>query len=665
MEKTLGGDRLGSGKKQKVNLHGFDRSTHDIGYVWRSTMAAGTLVPFMKEIATAGDTFDIDLNCDVKTHPTVGPLFGSYKVQLDIFQIPLRLYHPYMMNNKIDIGRRMQDVVLPKVEMKARNSYGIDWKLNDIDNWQINPSALFSYLGIRGVGSHKDISGNFVYRYFNAIPYIGYWDIYKNYYANKQEEIGVVIHNGIGPAVNHNVSSIYNDTSGTAISAWPAIGPAVPFSPLQKLIIDNIGVAQNADDIRIGIVINTVLTYVPLLSMFTWLQTIGLNQYYTNNNVTNIIYILNWAYSDQVATPEIKLKTFPLANIDSLREKLMRHTTYPAPFLIRDTELDPFNLPLKDITAGAGDWGIMAAHETQEGLGIKTYQSDLLNNWLNKDWVDGIGGISAVTAIDTSAGSFTIDTLLISKKVYEMLNRVAVSGGTYDDWQEVMYDHKGFARAYSPIYHGGLSKELTFQEVVSQSATEGQPLATLAGKGAMSNKHKGGKVTVRVDEASYIMGIISLTPRLDYSQGNDWDININTMNDLHKPAMDEIGFQNLVTEQMAWWDTNWVSSQWRQHSAGKQPAWINYMTNVNRVRGNFADVNNEMFMTLNRRYEATATTVGPAFLNRIKDLTTYIDPTIYNQIFADTALDSQNFWVQIGVNMEVRRKMSAKVMPNL
>jgi len=49
----------------------------------------------------------------------------------------------------------------------------------------------------------------------------------------------------------------------------------------------------------------------------------------------------------------------------------------------------------------------------------------------------------------------------------------------------------------------------------------------------------------------------------------------------------------------------------------------------------------------------------------IKDLTTYIDPSKFNNIFADTQLDAQNFWTQIGVNITARRKMSAKIIPNL
>lgn len=215
---------------------------------------------------------------------------------------------------------------------------------------------------------------------------------------------------------------------------------------------------------------------------------------------------------------------------------------------------------------------------------------------------------------------------------------------------------------------GGLSKELVFEEVVSNAQSEitdstKQPLGTLAGKGVMHSKHKGGQVTIKVDEPSYIIGIVSLTPRLDYSQGNDWDMHLETVDDFHKPALDEIGFQELITEQMAWWTTHWDDSNglWITKSAGKQPAWINYMTDVNRVRGNFAVKDNENFMVLTRNYEPLVSSNQI----QIKDLTTYVDPRLYNKMFAYTALDAQNFWVQIGVNTTARRKISAKIMPNL
>ena len=62
-------------------------------------------------------------------------------------------------------------------------------------------------------------------------------------------------------------------------------------------------------------------------------------------------------------------------------------------------------------------------------------------------------------------------------------------------------------------------------------------------------------------------------------------------------------------------------------------------------------------MVLNRRYESDR--FG------IKDLTTYIDPAKFNHIFAYTRRDAQNFWAQIKVDIKARRKMSAKIIPNL
>ena len=177
----------------------------------------------------------------------------------------------------------------------------------------------------------------------------------------------------------------------------------------------------------------------------------------------------------------------------------------------------------------------------------------------------------------------------------------------------------------------------------------------------MSEKKKGGYVICKPNMHAYIIGLVSITPRIDYSQGNKWDKNIKTMNDYHKPFLDEIGFEDLITDQMAWFDTG-IDQNGNPvfNSAGKVPAWINYMTNVNEVRGNFANANDQMFMVLNRRYDVEPLYIG----TRIKDVTAYIDPSKFNHVFAYTRRDAQNFWVQISVDATVRRKMSAKIMPN-
>ena len=78
------------------------------------------------------------------------------------------------------------------------------------------------------------------------------------------------------------------------------------------------------------------------------------------------------------------------------------------------------------------------------------------------------------------------------------------------------------------------------------------------------------------------------------------------------------------------------------------------MTNYNKNFGNFASGEDENFMVLDRNYNIEK-----------KDFTTYIDHAKYNGIFADQSRSAMNFWVQIGVNWKVRRKISAKSIPNL
>ena len=228
IKRQLGGDRLGSGNKMNVDMHGYERSTHDLGYVWRSTMSPGTLVPFMSRVAQPGDTWDIKLACEILTHPTVGPLFGSFKAQLDIFEAPMRLYVGQLHNNKLGIGLDMSKVKLPVMVLKASPT-DVNAVNVDADNWQVNPSTLLAYLGIRGIGSNPTNAN--VDRVKQGIPLLAYWEIYKNYYANKQEAppaegvIGAMIFNENVAVVNHT-DTIYFES--TLINGTPGGSPYLP-----------------------------------------------------------------------------------------------------------------------------------------------------------------------------------------------------------------------------------------------------------------------------------------------------------------------------------------------------------------------------------------------------------------------------------------------------
>lgn len=681
MHKELGGKRLGSGNKMKVAMRNYERSTHNLSRQFRSSMAPGTLVPFLVEPALNGDTWDIKMDTLIRTHPTVAPVYGSFKVQLDLFQAPMRLYNRQLHNNKLGIGNHMERVLLPQVRMRGRT---ITSTTGDPNIQQINPSSLSAYLGIRGLGRGTTLTAGTTTRNFNGLGLIMYWDIIKNYYANKQEEIGMVISARQSVAEQPVASrwEVNNEENGNLLLAgtnfyvegnieYPA--DSIPIAGGSIVTIWGIGLGERTMQVltaRDGEL--TTLEDISRTSNYiyddagNWMSFKVDTRFtiYSNPAGQPTGQFFRWDGETQPEISEIEIVEFPLSNIDDLREAIFdQENTTPLIIGAGTGEINYMPYQATSGTVATGLYSKSRSSYTMSGLGLKTYQSDRFNNWLQTEWIDGEGGITEITSIDTSSGSFTMDTLNLAKKFYDLLNRIAVAGGSYDDWQEAVWGEDVMRHAESPMYCGGGSTEITFGEVVSSSDAisngESQPLGTLAGKGREGGQMKGGDVTIKVKEPSYIMGLVSITPRIDYSQGNKWFTRLTTMNDWHKPALDGIGFQELITEEMAAWDTVIpVTGGPIYKSAGKQPSWIQYMTSQNETYGNFAIPTNEMFMTLNRQYQ-----MGDD--GAIQDLTTYIDPTKYDYIFAVKKLGAQNFWMQIGLDIHVRRKMSAKIMPHV
>lgn len=644
LTRSIGKNTLGGGKKMQVDMRTYNRSTHDLSYVWRNTQSPGTLVPFICELALPGDVHEIQLSANVLTHPTVGPLFGSFKLQLDVFECPIRLYNAQLHNNKLGIGLDMSKVKFPVINVtynkKTDNPLSVKDSLNDT---QVNPSCLRNYLGFNGVGRIQPTSGETMQIKNQCMPELMYYDIFKNYYANLQEEDAYYIN------VNSDIKAVNvqgKDYNPNSINA-----------PIKEKDAIAITVEEGITDKDLRLTVQTFRGSIEKIEP-SELGTIVPAANVIGINIKSTVYTTLLKVESIYGIGGGKLSTFKINEVDLIREKILQA---------------PTNVPY-DLSNSAVSLMTKFSQRTnnylnttfpQFGLCVKTYQSDLFNNWINTEWIDGENGISEVTSVAVTNGSFTIDALSLAQKVYNMMNRIAVSGGSYRDWIETVYTSNYIERAETPVYMGGMSDEIVFQEVISQSATEQEPLGSLAGRGKLAYNKKGGYLKIKVEEPSYIIGIVSITPRIDYSQGTKWDRNLQTMNDLHKPALDAIGFQDLITSKMAWWDTyNEGSTEPIKFSAGKQPAWIDYMSNYNRTHGNFASGKSEEFMVLNRSYEIDEQNIALK-QSIIKDLTTYIDPTKFNYIFADQSLDAMNFWVQIGVDWEARRMMSAKVIPNL
>lgn len=652
--RTLGKNTLGDNNKMKIAMRDYDMSTHDISTVFRSSIGVGMLVPFCKILCQKGDIIDLDLINKTLSQPTLGPLFGSFKLQHFLFFGGFRLYNSWLHNNRTGIGMKMSDIKLP---MMIANTKGTTTDAST----DISASALYKYLGwskSRRTGS--EATGG-VFK--NGVPLLLYLDIFKNYFANTQEDNFYML-KGAG-SVTLNISDSYQSSD----DGYYKIGTdqyTVHFTKTTTIetSIKTDDYQRFWDSIKVRVMLSDGGFQTTSLGQITTnalTKKITLNAVPADPYATILQFLTTQATASFIKT---ELGQYKLKVLDEIRDVILHTKGNETLKLIEQNlgenkggsiELGSFMKDLKN-----------SQSNKLGGMLLKTYDSDIFNNWIKKEWVEGAGSITDRTTIDVSDGQLTMDMLNLQQKVYNMLNRIAVSGGTYKDWLETVYTAgKYLERPETPVFIGGMTQYIEFDEVISKSATEtaygNQPLGDIAAIGRGGKPTNSGHIHYQCEEPGYIMGLIAITPMIDYSQGNDFDLNLQTIDDLHKPALDGIGYQDLIQEQMVGETSvynNGSTINYIKHlSANKTLAWIDYMTNYNRTFGDFAAGEALDFMVLNRRYDVEK--------NQIKDLTTYIDPQKYIEIFADTAIDSQNFWVQTVVRATRRGNYSAKQIPFL
>lgn len=655
--KTLGKNTLGDNNKMKVAMRDYDMSTHDISTIFRSSIGVGMLVPFCKILCQKGDIIDLNLINKTLSQPTLGPLFGSFKLQHFMFFGGFRLYNSWLHNNRTGIGMKMSDIKLPM--MKA-NTKGTATKAKT----DISASALYKYLGWSGSRRSGANATQGVLK--NGVPLLMYIDIFKNFFANTQENNFYIL-KGAGE-VKINLSNTYmkNNDGAYIIGKNQETIKITNTTTIQTgLILSEYKEFWSSIEIKIlnskGSVLSKTLAE---LTTNATKSTITLNNIDADPFATVLLFSTTNETTKFIKT---ELGKHNLKVLDQIRDVILHYKGNETLKIIGEN-FGAANNGSPELTTFINEI-INSQANKLGGMLLKTYDSDIFNNWVKTDWIDGAGGITEITSIDIIAneGKLTMDALNLQQKVYNMLNRIAVAGGTYRDWLETVYTAgKYLDRPETPVFIGGMTQYIEFDEVISKSATEtaygNQPLGDIAAIGRGGKPINNGHIHYQCEEPGYIMGLLAITPMIDYSQGNDFDLNLQTIDDLHKPALDGIGYQDLIQEQMVGTTSEYDSgpniSNIKHLAANKTVAWIDYMTNYNRTFGDFAAGEALDFMVLNRRYEVSDN-------DTIEDLTTYIDPQKYIEIFADTSIDSQNFWVQTVVQATRRGNYSAKQIPFL
>lgn len=706
MKVELGGKRLHSDNKMSVEMHPYKGATHNLSRNVRTSMTTGTLVPIYTNLMLPGDKFNININAAIRTMPTIGPLFGSFQLTVDFFATRLSLYNKLLHNNRTSLARNMQTVYLPRIEMRGPNPASYLFRntgIKDPNRLQISQSSLMAYLGKRGLGHLEETTAGSV-PYINSLEdatfLLNYWDIVKEYYANKQEKYGWVVSSRI-----NTVSALiggYGELSDSTIvppTTIRTIGSGVtPF------IIKGSGLRFRADGTSPVIFryypnYNTTgdttefqdIEYNPAIN--GWLMPNGYKFAYSVTQAdTASVYgsqlmAINrvgpgTAPISLVSSPEatttstVQLERFPLEQIETKRDEILAQdaaSPYTMPLVVSLGGAYENKLPYSAINTLStafpnGDnvfEGTTTSAGRMAGLAIKTYKSDRFNNWLNTEFVEAL--LESVS-VGVTNSKVSINELNTAERLYNIEARIAATSQTYKGWIMAVYGVSPSIEAEMPIYKGGIEGEIIFDEVVSNSATTDEPLGTLAGRGDL--RSNGGQVHIHAEEPMLIMGIASITPRIGYTEGNRWHTRLQTFDDFHKPEYDGIGYQPLLTDELAAWSTKMKFTAGQQYftpeyeSIGKQVAWAEYMTDVDENYGDFAEKGGAEFMVLNRDYEARGEASGLADFS-IRDATTYIDPAKHNYAFASTALEAHNFWVHLGLKINAFRLVAAKQIPRM
>ena len=199
----------------------------------------------------------------------------------------------------------MEQVKLPQIKVRIRTLS--DTPSNEEKQWiQVNPSCLLAYLGIRGYANTPSSGEAVVSK--NALPILTYFDIFKNYYANTQEENFYMIGgspkittqiNGENIPNNDNIPSALGEITSTS---------AIILSP-KTLTKDEIR-------FRLKTSPNAREQIVKVDDLGDWDAT-G-----SDIRIETTKVMSTWYITAVYSTKRTSLEKYPLENLDIIRDKI-------------------------------------------------------------------------------------------------------------------------------------------------------------------------------------------------------------------------------------------------------------------------------------------------------------------------------------------------------
>ncbi len=532
----------------KLKIKAPKMAHHNLDHYFRTSMASGPLYPIDFFPVNAGDEHLLDFENLVNTQALLSPLYGSFKLNIEVYFAGTSLYVPKLWRNgSMQQADGTLDANYPLTYLPSQE--------NGFPVKSVHPSSLAAYLG-HGVGDALvlDYTPESIPEYQdNAIPNLMYYDIFRHYYLNRQ------------------LDKFY-------------------------VIVNNAGTTPN----------------------------------------------------------DVYLREFNVSDLD-------------------DAFLD---LPVNG-GHDAGKWQIFAdlpsesCHVPLGGMVLRSFMPDRMNVILNKNFYEK--NVSTVQ-VSTAGDSFQVDQLVTAKKLWNSRNKDAMTSGTFKDWIRSHYGVTPKIMDDMPTFLGSTSSSIIFEDIraTTRASVDGdeQYLGDRGSAGLGYGQSR--RFRVVADRPGYVMVIASIVPRVDYYQFSERYVKSKKLSDEFRPEFNGIGLQDVLVSDLsvdfskfspgegnAPWPAEYDAQYdpWA-NSVGKQPAWIEYMTAVNKIRGTFCTT--EKSWVLARDMNTSGTTGNP-----VQDVSiqSFVNPKDWNQPFALQDLTDQNFLVQFKIGHTVRSQVLKRLLP--
>lgn len=562
-------------KLQKVLIKKPAFSNYNIPTTRAFTMMPGVCYPIYFHDGIPGEKMKLDFQGMMKSYPLRSNVFGKYQIQFDIFVAPWKNYDSRFANNNADLTSVPSEILSQKLMSQRRKTQ--PYTKEKVKSLRYTaPSSLACFCGFApnslviadegvGVPDNKSADWAHCYRYF------AYYDIMRNYYANRQAGY-------------------------------------------------------------IPMIINGTTTNIELDALdrgFNWLR--GVQEDSSRDHAFNAFWdAVNGTHTGQ-----------------------------------GDTIFEGLNS--SDVALEKGF--------SQTGLMMRCFRSDMFTAWISSERYQEVMDTARVKV--GTDNTFTVSNLIFQTKYNKFLNSLIMGSGDFHDFVKAELGVEIGRDMDIPQFLGSSVCDIEFDNVLSTVSTADSPLAS-PGATCVGGVYSHPRY-FRFANYGTVVVMASIVPKNPlYSEGNDPMFCKHLFGELFQPRFDRIDFQPLnrhtlcaIPDHVRSFDG---SVTYEKGSApaeyapntevARQPAWLEYTTDVDRCFGDFASSSLGTWVIQRSFLKAHINTLAKTVSYRF-DPSPYISPGQFNYQFANTGEFGENFFLFIDFRNKTTNQVSKRPLPTL